>query len=69
MNILEKYRKENGLTYAELGERMGHKPCRVWKWCKKGIRCPASIISISELLNLETSTVLKEMTERKEKNG
>lgn len=69
MNILEKYRKDNGLTYAELGERMGQKPGRVWKWCKKGIRCPTSIISISELLKLETSTVLKEMTEMKEKNG
>lgn len=31
MNILEKYRKDNGLTYAELAERMGQKPCRVWK--------------------------------------
>lgn len=68
MNILEKYRKENGLTYAELAKRMGQKPCRVWKWCKKGIRCPTSIISISELLKLETSTVLKEMTGRKEEN-
>lgn len=68
MNILEKYRKDNGLTYAELAERMGQKPCRVWKWCKKGIRCPTSIIAIAELLKLEPSTVLKTMTERKENN-
>lgn len=68
MNILEKYRKDNGLTYAELAERMRQKPCRVWKWCKKGIRCPTAIISISELLKLEKSTVLEKMTERKEKN-
>lgn len=64
MNILEEYRKEKGLTYDELAEKLHTTSTSVWRWCNQGLACPKSIVAISRLLKVGEATVFKQMTER-----
>lgn len=61
MNILEKYRKEKGLTYDELAKKMGITSTSVWRLCNNGIKCPKSVAAISKLLNVKEATVFEKM--------
>ena len=61
MNILEKYRKEKGLTYDELAKKMGITSTSVWRLCNNGIKCPKSVAAISKLLKLKKATVFEKM--------
>lgn len=67
MNVLELYRKEKGLTYDELAEKLNTTTPNAWRWCNNGIKCPKSIVAISKLLKMKETTVFKLMTEKEEK--
>ena len=69
MNILEKYRRKNGLTYDELAKKLHTTTPNAWRLCNKGLKCPKSIVAISNLLKMEKTTVFKQMTEKENQNG
>lgn len=52
MNILEKHRREKGLTYKEIGEKLGVSQPQAWRLCNKGIPKDGNIPKISALLDI-----------------
>lgn len=52
MNILEKHRRLKGLTYKEIGEKLGVSQPQAWRLCNGGIPKNVNIHKISSFLGI-----------------
>ncbi len=71
MNILEKHRREKGLTYKEIGEKLGLSQPQAWRLCNDGIPKNLNIPKISSFLGISEAEAFIGMSanDNEEKNG
>lgn len=62
INILEKFRQDNGLTYEELAEKLEVSFPQAWRLCKHGLQRRKMIVKLSEVLKISESEVFEKLT-------
>ena len=62
INILEKFRQDNGLTYEELAEKLEVSLSQVWRLCKHGLQRRKMIVKLAEVLKISESEVFNKLT-------